>query len=295
MSGISNRWSRQVARLRTSWGHLTPRLKWLAGTAGTVVLLAGVILGVSAISGTKSDAPGTMQLSSAQESELAYQKGLAALRAGETTAAVVSLERSVQLNPGNQDAREALARARRPVASAANGGPSEQPDSSDNGSEPEPSDGPQSEPEPAPEPEPEDSAFNKAVDDLTQLLPLESEGFVLGNVVGSDSDAAVSGVPANPDLIASRSLWTVHDRRTSAGAAEFVKSVSKSLYGKDASSTTIDGASAYFGTDGTRFATVVYVRGRYVFEVVLTSLAGSPKALRSEAEDASRAFPDEIE
>ena len=40
---------------------------------------------------------------------------------------------------------------------------------------------------------------------------------------------------------------------------------------------SIDGAPGYFGTDGTRYATYVYVRGRYAFEVLVTGNGRNPK------------------
>lgn len=271
-----------------AWMRLSPRARWIAGAAGTIVVLAGVILGVSALSAPKSTETATMQLTTAQESELAYQKGLTALRSGDTTAAVEALEKAVLLDPTNEGARQALARAQSTAVASSNPDTDDATDPDGSSSDPKPK------PKPEPKPEPEDPAFNKPVKDLKGLLPEEAEGFALGSATATEADATVSGTPNNPMTVTSRSLWTVHDRKTPDGAAKFVKSVSKSLYAKDAAAPSIDGAKAYFGTDGTRFATVVYVRGRYVFEVVLTSLEGSPAQLKAEAEAASRAFPDEL-
>jgi hypothetical protein len=270
------------------WSRMSGRAKMLLGVGATVVVLAGVILGVSAFSATDSSETATTQLTDVQRSALAYQKGLAALEAGETTAAVAALKQAVELDPANQAAADALARAVR-AASAGTGGDAGGPDES---GDPEP--GAEPEPEPQPEPEPEDSAFLKPVADLKVLLPVQADGFALGTPTGTEEAATLAGTPNDPELIASRSLWTVHDRETPAGAAKFLTAVSKSLYAEDAATATIDGAKAYFGTDGTRFATMVYVRGRYVFEVVLTSLYTSPAELRTEAEDASAAFPDSL-
>ncbi len=86
----------------------------------------------------------------------------------------------------------------------------------------------------------------------------------------------------------------MHYRASKADAQAFVEQTSKSLYPKNGKTVSIDGASAYFGTDGTRFATIVYVRGRYVFEVVLTTLDGKPSALNNEAGNAAKAFPDNM-
>ena len=55
---------------------------------------------------------------------------------------------------------------------------------------------------------------------------------------------------------------------------------------------SIDGAPGYFGTDGTRYATCVYVRGRYAFEVLVTGNGKDPKELRTLAQEAAKAFQD---
>ena len=128
---------------------------------------------------------------------------------------------------------------------------------------------------PAPaEPKAEDPAFSKPTDDLAGLLPRFVDGYALGQKSALGDDATVSGTANGSDLIGSRAQWSVHYRKTDRAAKSFVDKVSKSLYPKNAKTLQIDGSTAYFGTDGTRFATVVYVRGRYVFEVVLTSLDG---------------------
>ena len=59
--------------------------------------------------------------------------------------------------------------------------------------------------------------------------------------------------------IVAAGLWAVHDREDAAGAQEFVDGVSKTAYPENASQIEIDGATAYFGTNGQRYATVVYI------------------------------------
>jgi hypothetical protein len=266
---------------------LSRRARALVAAAVTVVVAALLIFGITAISSPKSDsAPQTAELTDAQKSALEYRKANEALQSGDTTAAVQALERAVVLDPSNTQAQQALDRITTPSPNQSGGS-----SSGGSGGSGETT----SKPKPAePEPEPVDPAFLKPVTPLTKLLPARATDFSLGTATGTKTDATVSGDPTEASSPASRSLWTVHDRKNQAGAGKFITSVSKELYGKDGQDVVIDGTKAYFGTDGTRFATVVYVRGRYVFEVVLTSPSGSPKQLRTEAQKAAKAFPDKL-
>ncbi len=83
----------------------------------------------------------------------------------------------------------------------------------------------------------------------------------------------------------------MHDREDAAGAQSFVDGVSKTAYPENSTEVEIDGATAYFGTNGQRYATIVYTDGRYVFEVILTAAGMPPGELLIEAEDAAKAFP----
>jgi hypothetical protein len=253
--------------------------------AGTIVVLAGVILGVSALSAPKSSVTTSQtQLSPAEESELAYRKGMAALESGQTTEAVAQLEKAVRLDSGNSQASQALEDATQSDDSPSNS-------SDDDGTSSKPDGKKPVKEEP---PAKEDPAFLKATDNLKALLPTRLDGYSFGTPTVAEQDALIAATPAMPSSPASRALWSVHDRGSAAEANKYIKNVSKAVYAKDPATVAIDGASAYFGTDGARFACVTYVRGRYVFEVVLTSLSGSPKQLKSDAQEASRAFPDKM-
>lgn len=246
----------------------------------TIVLAATVIWVVSALSSPRQTVAPPAGLTSLQQSDLEHSKALDALASGDTTAAVSLLEKALSLDSNNTRARTELERIRRDAAPAAPGG--DGPDPSAPGTVP------------APGPAPDDPAFDKPVSDLSVLLPGLVEGYSLGAVVKGDANATVAGSPTDPDLGNSRCLWAVHDGKTAAGAAQFIASVSKPLYLRDGRNVTVDGAAGYFGTDGTRFASVVYTRGRYVFEVVLTSPSESPSELLVEAQDAAEAFPDQV-
>lgn len=267
--------------LQSRWAAMSPRMRWVLGTASFVVLLVAVLLVGSALSTPTIEQPTgtTTGTANAQQSELAYQSALKALESQNTTQAVALLERALELDPSNSAAKSELAQveAERKRASASTTEPA---GSSDATKQPE---------KPA-----EDPAFLKPVKSLKKLLPKRAEGFSLGTPVSTKTDATIAGTPAGAEVVASKALWTVHDRKTPKGANTFIKKVSKELYPEDAGTTTIDGTVAYFGTDGTRFATVAYVRGRYVFEVVLTTLSGSPAELKTQAESAAKAFPDKL-
>ncbi len=256
-------------------------LRRVAAFGATVVVLAGVILGISALSSRPdSDAPKPTQsgLTDAQRSRLALLKGRELLASGDTTEAVALFEQALKLDPGNVEAERALSS----VAASAGATGSK----------------PQSTTEPTAQSDggvrPDDPVFSTAIEDLTLLLPGDAAGFSLGAVTQGERDVTVSGSPVSSDVRATRALWTVHDRGSIKGADEFIDSVSKDLYPKDSSRVVVDGAQAYFGTDGIRFATVVYRRGRYVFEVVLTAPSGAPKSLAREAKAAAAAFPDRL-
>jgi uncharacterized protein (DUF2252 family) len=107
-----------------------------------------------------------------------------------------------------------------------------------------------------------------------------------------DTDAQVSGEPSTRGV---RVIWAVHDRGSAATAAKFISAVSKKSYPKNAQTVSIDGATAYLGTDGGRYATAAYVRGRYVFEVIVSLQEASSSAVAQAvpiARDAAVAFPD---
>jgi hypothetical protein len=66
--------------------------------------------------------------------------------------------------------------------------------------------------------------------------------------------------------------------------------VSKGSFPKDGAVVNVRGTTGYFGTDGMRFASVAFRRGRYVFEVIVTS-SGPPAGVKALAEQAAAAFP----
>jgi hypothetical protein len=112
-------------------------------------------------------------------------------------------------------------------------------------------------------------------------------------VVAEGPDAQVPADPTRdgPSTVVRRALFSVHDRETPADAQAFVNNVTKTAFPENAAQVQVNGVDAYFGTDGARFATISYSRGRFVFEVIITAEDGAPGALVDVVIDAASAFP----
>ena len=247
---------------------MNARTKAILGTVGTVIVLAGVIYGLSAISAPrKQQTPPTIQLSAAQKSQAEYSKGLAALASGDTSAAVAAFRTAIALDANNTAAKAKLEEVTKSTTT-------KKPSTSKTSTTTPPAADP----------------FATKVADIKKLLPPTYPNFVVGTATSDGRNAEVPATPSHGGSPISHVLWSVHEQSTTAKASEFIKDVSKSLYPKNAADTTINGVPAYFGTDGTRFAVVAYRRGLYVFEVVLTSGTGSPASLKADAEAAAAAF-----
>jgi hypothetical protein len=137
-----------------------------------------------------------------------------------------------------------------------------------------------------------DKGFTTKVANMGALLPKTFSDYFLGDLTTTANEAQVSGTPLTAGQEANQLIWTVHQTGSKAEATQFVTSVSKNLYANDAAAVTVDGVQAYFGTDGTRFATIAYVRGIYVFEVLITGNGTQPKSLKTLAHKAGLAFAD---
>jgi hypothetical protein len=129
------------------------------------------------------------------------------------------------------------------------------------------------------------------ISDLGAALPTAFAGYSVGVPSKQGADAVVSATPLAGAAAAQRIIWAVHDRGSASSAKSFVTKVSKTTYEVDAANVTIRGISAYYGTDGMRFATVVFTREQYVFEVLGTAASGDPDVVRSTVLSAAGAFP----
>lgn len=254
---------------------MSPRTRVLFNGAVTVLVLALVIVGLWAFTSPKkaSDVPPVAKATPAQQSAQFYREGVNALSAEQTSAAIALFEKALEADPSNTDANKALENAKRaqevakkPAAGGSSAGSSVV----------------------KPETTAPASAWTKQLS-LKSLLPASFPGYLMGGVEqGGPSDANVSAAPAQVGAPVTNVLWTVHDRGTASKADVFLTSVSKKLYSKDTAQLHINGVAAHFGTDGQRFATVAYVRGRYVFEVIVT--AREPAGARELASQAAAGF-----
>ncbi|MDZ4169492.1 MAG: hypothetical protein U1E26_07540 [Coriobacteriia bacterium] len=254
------------------------------GIAAGVVALAAVIFVLSAVSGGD---PSTSGDSGAAQQTVESRLTSAEIRlaTGDTTRAVAIAQEILATDPGNVRAQAIVSKAGRGSAPAPSAPTS--PGSS-------PSDEPNSE---NPPPQVDDEAFSKEIEDIGALLPKAFEGYSMSEPVVMGGDADVSADPVSPDAPAYRVAWAVHDRQSNDGAESFIAKTSKVVYPKASSQKiVVDGAPAYFGTDGRELATVVYRRGRYVFEVVVVAKTqGDPSKLQPLAVLAAKEFVDTLD
>lgn len=247
-----------------------PRLRRVAFWAFGLLLLAGVVFGGTAL--RRNDAGSGGRDSAVYLAEQAS----AALASNDDTAALAFANRALAVDPANAEAlRVADEVARRRAAS-----PEPPPSDTTGGAAPDaPADS-------------GDEAFSQKIPNLVGLLPTGFAGYSLGAPSGLGDEAVVSATPKSGDVKVTTIVWSVHDAGSAKEADRFIERTSTTLYGSDRQRVTIDGASAYVGTDGMRYASAVYVRGRYVFEVLLSGTDGAPAGYRSTAVEAAKAFED---
>jgi hypothetical protein len=238
-----------------------------------------------------------VEVAAAQQSRKDYTEALSALASGETTAAKQLLEKAVAEDPGNTVAKKKLDEMR--AAPLPKG--KEQP----RASKPAPktpaptkpaggSPGGSTNPTGATQPDTSsyDPAFDNPVSDIKALLPKSVPGFALGQVAAADADAEL---PLDPDytlggLVAAAQV-SVHDRGSLAAAATYVTQHSGTLYKNGAKAVDVNGTQARTGTDSGRLAAVIFSRGRFAFEVVVTSSGSDPSQVLDVALDVAKAFP----
>lgn len=215
-----------------------------------ILVLAGVIFGATALSKPKSQpevsAPSLPVVQPADQSKGFYDRAMEASASGDATSTRVLLEEALVKDPDNEAARRALAAMDAEVD------------------------------EPAPTVVNND-AWLKSVSDLGKLLPASAASWKLGIKTVVKPDAVRSGEPAmlsTPSRTMRRVIFSVHDMKTETAALSFVTNVGKKSFPKNGASVVIGGSPGYFGTDGTRLAAVVFTRGRYAFEAVVTTNDG---------------------
>jgi hypothetical protein len=250
---------------------MNARTKALLGSAATVVVIAAVILGLWAFGSARRPVAPTITVSPQQRSQQALRDGLAALSKEETGTAEELFQSAVRIDPENTAAQDALTKLRSGTSAAATNRPPAASNAATN-----------------PAPAASSDTWEKQLDVAT-LLPRSYPAFALGSVSKVGADAVITGSPTNSSTGITRIAWAVHDRESDVAAADFIAKTSKSVYTHDPMTIVVNGTPAYFATDGKQFATVVYTRGRYVFELVITT-SEAPATERKAAEAAAAAF-----
>jgi hypothetical protein len=235
------------------------------------VLVVAVVVGSLFAQSRRPPAPATIQLSAEQQSKADYDNAVSALSNEATDTAIALLERAVTLDPGNTAAKTKLAQLKKatPVTPPATPGAAAPPAVTPVPAGPDP--------------------FLGAID-LTKLLPTAMDGFSLGSSQVLAPDATIAAEPDAGGSGATNIVWAVHDRGSEKSAQQFVDGLTKGLYANSPATVNVRGVTGFFGTDGTRFAAIAFRRGRYAFEVLVTS-SGPPADAKTLAEKAAAAFP----
>jgi hypothetical protein len=250
----------------------TPSKTTLIRSGITVAVLAAAIVAGSLFAQSRRPpVPATIQLSAAQQSKADYDNAMSALSNEATPTAIALLEHAVATDPSNTAAKAKLAQLKKSVAAETPSAPT-----------------PSATPTKAPEPSGPDP-FLGAID-LKKLLPATMDGYSLGASQIIAPDATVAGEPDASGSGFTNILWAVHDRGSESAAQQFVDGLSNGLYSKDKAPVNVRGVTGTFGTDGTRFASIVFRRGRYAYEVIVTS-STNPLDAKALAEKAAAAFP----
>lgn len=245
------------------------------GATAAVVLAVGIAIVFGARgSGGETEVPGPVVTEF--DARSFAESATATLASGDTTRAVLLANQALELDPTNKAAKDVLAKVQAAAAS-------------DGSSEGDGNSTPSKQPTAPADP---NKGFTDAVADFDALLPVTFEGFDLGSKVVLKPDATVAATPRSGSSGVTRIIWSVHETAGSTEAKKFIARTSKVLYGTDGKAVKIDGVDGYSGTDGTRSATAVYVRGRYVFEVIVTYSGASADDARATAVRAAEAFGD---
>lgn len=256
--------------------HQTSRTKALWSGAITVAVLAVALIVLGLFGPLRGKTPSSQipaaSNSPAATSQSLYQQALQAQASGDLTRTAELAQSALDADPNNTEAKALLETAAKAVASSATTPPL---NSSTSTSAADP-----------------DKEFRTEYADLASLLPTRQPGFSFDYPVQLGRDITMSGNRVPSVKTITQIAWSVHDLKSATAARSFVTRTSKVLFPKNASLVTIHGTKAYFGTDGTRFATIAFARGRYAFEVLVTVSGAAPKTTKVVASEAANAFPE---
>lgn len=232
-----------------------------------VGVLAAVILGVGALTSPKRPDASLPELTSEQPGSIQYGEGMAALTSGDTTRAVSLLQKAA--TAGNEPAKAKLKEIGKRAA---------------------PVSLPPTTP-PANGKKDLDAGYTGELEPAT-LLPYGVTGFAAGTV-GADGESAI--LPLDPSVgsqyygVVSKAVLTVLDASTVAKAQAYIDGLGKA-YPQKVGPVTVGIVPGRTGADDEHSASVVFRRGRYVFEVVATG-PGEATAIQSLAARIAEAFP----
>jgi hypothetical protein len=263
-----------------------------------ILALSAVIFAVSAVSAPRNATP-ELPLARTGESKRLYDEALSALRSGDTTLATSLLDRAVAADPDNSAARKkrdeiALKRSSGRTNEDGSGSALDPTGGNGGGSGDGDAGGSSREPTTSAKPS-EDPGFGRPVANMGKLLPAGVSGFVPSTPVKTDTDAEIALDPAPGPNAArvTRVLLSVHDRGSKDAAAKFAQRLMDVVYSKSHTGVKVSAtaASGTFGSDGGRLAALVFTRGRFAYEVVLTSNGPDPVTLRDLAVLSADSFP----
>lgn len=206
--------------------------------------------------------------------EAMYEEAVLALRKGELARAKQIFENIKRADPKFKDINTQTGRideANGIVAwpGSSTAGPPSSPDSPINPSPPAGT--PPNSPDSPVPPPPSDF-------DLASLLPDSIPDYKAGSISKSGTDAIRPYYPKDTSKILAL-LVSVHLLANQSDAENFINRVNRVVFAKDAQNVTVNGYAAYFGTDGTTYATLAWAKGRVVYELQMHSATGTPVEL----------------
>ncbi|HET6351426.1 MAG TPA: hypothetical protein VFG89_04765 [Coriobacteriia bacterium] len=257
----------------------------------TVLVLAAVVFLISALGGARSGPSNTAK----SEATRYVAQANDALASGDATKAAELAKKAQELDPTSASAlavaKKATDAQKKATGSGTSGSKPGSTGSKGSGGSTNPGSGGSTTPGSGGTATVDESDFDEPVGDALTLLPTTFEGYSFGTAMKTEGEAQVSATAVSAKVPAQQIIWTVHEMKSKASAEDFISKTSKALYAENGSTTTVDEASAYLGTDGTRYATSTYVRGIYVFEVLI-SVEGDPSQQLGLATSAAKAFAD---
>jgi hypothetical protein len=226
------------------------------GVTAAALALVIVVVGALTTANRSGPTPGSMPNAVTTAGQRDYTAGLAALAAGDTTTSVALLTKAA--SAGHAGARAKLDEIAKDTGTTT----------------------------------PTPGTYESKVADLASLLPTRVAGYT-SQLIETSTVSAI--LPLQPDRTGpansvSLVAVTVLDKGTVSSAEAYVTGFPRA-YPKDQQAVTVGVQTARFGTDGSHLAAIAFSRGRYAFEVVVTSSKGAPVGLKDIAAKVAAALP----